>query len=889
MNASPFGRAVVESTPEIERIAALPRRVWTDEAARELAVLLTRELKTPRGTMELRPVQAVALYEAMECGGLFGPIRVGGGKTLITLLLPLVLEAKRPVLLLPATLVDKTWHDRKILAEHWRLPTNLQIISYELLGLVQSAEKLEYIRPDWIITDECFVAGTPIRTAKGIRPIETVCFGDFVETGEGLYPVTGAWSQESEDLYDVAFGDRRYTCTGGHPFLTTKGWRATRDLVVGDEVVRDVQTTLRFETLQEEYFLLSQVQVRQSEDQSTPVRERESSEGGRRAFFFESRVDSPLDQEADAHAGSTRSGSARAPSARQLETSGTGRQRASDAETPTDASGSTWSGLGFGETLSLGTVSDTGVSSGHGSRGVQARGGGRRGEPQQRESERREEGSFLGGARVARVTSVQRRGSGTPGSRARVYNLSVDGPETYVLGGGEIVHNCFFLKNLRAGRTRRVARYMDKYPETGFVALAGTVMKGSVRDFAHLLRWSLKKGAPIPATDEEVESWADALDERVNPLARRRPEALLRLAGLVDAGLRGRRDGSRGDRGKELAELIDVLERDDVAEARRAFQSRLLETRGVVASPRNDGVACSLRVSALEYQPSAITEQHIGNMRHGVKDAHGKYVVRPWTTPDGWAFANPIEFRMYLRQLALGFHGVWDPRPPQEWVEARRDWATFVRETLEESQHLDTELQVANEVDAGRLSTITLDRWRAVRDTFTIQPKDVWHDDAALEACAAWMEERKGIVWCEHRFFAHKLAAMTGAAYYGANGLSERGDSITVVKPGRAIIASVQANSAGRNLQMFSTNLVTSCPPSGQTVEQLIGRTHRDGQEADEVTADVLLGCREHHDAFQRALDSARAAADTLGHEQKLLLADVVMPDISGRRGPLWQ
>ena len=252
-------------------------------------------------------------------------------------------------------------------------------------------------------------------------------------------------------------------------------------------------------------------------------------------------------------------------------------------------------------------------------------------------------------------------------------------------------------------------------------------------------------------------------------------------------------------------------------------------------------------------------------MRHGVKDAHGKYVVRPWTTPDGWAFGNPIEFRMYLRQLALGFHGVWDPRPPQEWIEARRDWAGFVRETLEESQSLDTELQVANAVDEGRLSTTTLERWRAVRDTFTIQPKDVWHDDAALEACKLWMERERGIVWCEHRFFARKLAAMTGATYYGANGLSEGGDSITVVKPGRAIIASVQANSAGRNLQMFSTNLVTSCPPSGQTVEQLIGRTHRFGQEADEVTVDVLLGCREHHDAFQRALDGARAAADTLG------------------------
>lgn len=589
MNASPFGSQFVSHTAEVSRIAALPRRVWSEEEAAKLASMLTQELKTPDGTMALRPVQAISLYEAMEVGGLFGPVRVGGGKTLVTLLLPLVLEAKRPVLLLPATLVEKTWHDRKNLAAHWRLPTNIQIISYELLGLVQSAQKLEYIQPDLIVADECHM-----------------------------------------------------------------------------------------------------------------------------------------------------------------------------------------------------------------------------------------------------------------------------------------------IKNHRAGRTRRVVRYMNARPETRFVGVSGTVMKGSVCDFAHLLRWALKDQAPIPATDDEVQAWADALDEKVNPLSRRRPEALFKLAGPAR------------DRGKELAQLLDEHEQDDMTRARRAFQSRLLETRGVVASARTDGVTCSLRVSALEYQPSPVTEQHIGNMRSGVVDAHGKYVVRPWTTPDGWTFSEAIEFRMYLRQLALGFHGVWDPRPPPEWVEARRDWAGFVRETLAESRTLDTELQVVNAVDAGRLQTRTLGAWRAVRDTFTIQPKDIWHDDAALDACASWMEREKGIVWSEHRFFARRLAELTGAPYYGANGLNERGESITHVKPGRAIIASVQANATGRNLQMFSTNLVTSCPPGPAVMEQLIGRTHRDGQEADEVTVDILLGCREHADAFQRALDGARAAADTLGHDQKLLLADILMPDTNNRKGPLW-
>jgi hypothetical protein len=575
---SPFGSQVVVRTSEIKRIAALPRRVWTDEAGQRLADMLTEELKTPGGKMRLRSVQAIALYEAMEAGGLFGPIRVGGGKTLVSGLLPVVFEAKRPILLLPAALLEKTAVEFKSLREHWRIATNLQLISYESLGLVQSAQKLQYILPDLIVSDETH-----------------------------------------------------------------------------------------------------------------------------------------------------------------------------------------------------------------------------------------------------------------------------------------------FLKNHRAGRTRRVTRYMREHPETKFVGVSGTVMKGSLRDFAHHLRWALKGNAPIPMTDDEVGVWADALDEKVNPLARRQPEALFELST------------------EPLQEGLD-----DISSARRVFQSRLLETKGVVASPRTDGVTCSLRVSALEYEPSLLTQQHIGNMRNGVKDDKGDYTVLPWSTPDGWTFSQALEFRMYLRQLALGFHSIWDPRPPMEWSSARYAWAVFVRETLSRSRTLDTELQVANAVDAGRLETTTLDRWRKVRDTFKIQPKDVWHDDTALQVCGGWMEREKGIVWTEHVFFGLRLAQLTGAAYYGANGLNQSGESITGVKSGRAIIASVHANGTGRNLQMFSSNLITSCPPGPAIVEQLIGRTHRDGQEADTVTVDILIGCREHYDAFYRALDGAKAAADTLGHDQKLLLADLTIPDIYGRKGPLW-
>ena len=589
MNAtSIFGKEFVTYTPEIERVARLPRRVWSEQEGLALAADMTRELKTPQGTMSLRPVQAIGLYEAMQVRGLFAPQRVGSGKTIETLLLPLVLQARQPVLLLPAGLIEKTCVDWKMLAEHWRLPTNLQMISYEMLGLVQSVETLNYIRPDLIISDEC--------------------------------------------------------------------------------------------------------------------------------------------------------------------------------------------------------------------------------------------------------------------------------------------HK---LKNNKAGRTKRISRYMHENPQTMFCALSGTIMKGSITDFAPLLRWSLKANAPVPMTVEETDKWAEALDEGVNPLQRRRPGALEALACPPRA----------------IVTLPAV---------RQVFQERLLQTRGVVASEKNDGVTCSLVIRALEYKPSKLTEAHVRHLRN------------TWTTPDGWPFIEALEFRRYMRELSLGFHGVWDPRPPDSWLTPRKVWASWVRDILSHSRTLDTEFQVVHAVEGREIEGLNgwwkpkklddggrLAAWRAVRDTFTIQPKPIWHDDSALLAAAEWMKENKGIVWTEHQFFARRLSEMTGCSYYGADGVNERRESITLVKPGRAIIASIAANGTGRNLQMFSKNLIVSCPPGSLTLEQLIGRTHRPGQEADEVTVDILLGCREHFEAFERALEGARATADTIGHDQKLLLSTIVFPvSVDDRRGgvdangnsltPLW-
>lgn len=558
-------------TAELRRVLALPRRDATalpPNFDREM----TDALRTAHGTMALRPIQALALIEAGVCGGLFGPIGVGEGKTLITLLAPYVLAAERPLLLLPAGLVKKTERERTTLERHWCIPKHVRLLSYEWLGRVQGSKELDVYRPDLIVCDE--------------------------------------------------------------------------------------------------------------------------------------------------------------------------------------------------------------------------------------------------------------------------------------------VHK---LKNRRAAVTRRVARYMHAHPETKFIGLSGTVMRKSLLDFGHILRWCLKDGAPVPCTETELEEWASALDEETaNELCRYEPGELF-----------------------QLCTPEEISADPPLTAVRRGFRRRLTETPGVVATAGDDAkVSCSLYVRAVTYDVDPVTDRHFSKLRGA------------WKTPDDWPLCQAVDVWRHARELALGFHYVWDPRPPQAWMDARKAWCAFVRETLSRSRTLDSELQVAQACAAGRLPDDELRAWQAVRETFKPNTVAVWHDDSALRVCLDWTSQ-PGIVWTEHALFAQRLSQIAGIPYFGAKGLAADGRFIDDADARKPCIASIDANREGRNLQTkWNRNLIVS-PPEGPDIwQQTIGRTHRPLQPADEVVVDVLFGCAEHARAWRKALAGAESIRDTVGgSEHKLLIADIDFPtdtQIALFRGSRW-
>lgn len=415
-----------------------------------------------------------------------------------------------------------------------------------------------------------------------------------------------------------------------------------------------------------------------------------------------------------------------------------------------------------------------------------------------------------------------------------------------------IADECHKLRNTKAAVTRRVRRYMHDHPGTQFIALSGTVTKRSLHDYAHILKWCLKEHAPIPMRFQDLIEWADAIDQGVDEFRRVAPGALAVL--MTDP---------------ERAATGDAA----VTAVRSAYRRRLTETPGVIATLERQ-IDCSLVIEAVEPTYGRETEAAFERLH------------TDWETPDGHPFADGITRWRHARELACGFYYRWDPYPPVTWLEPRRAWCKFVREVLKHSHELDSELQVA----LRYRDSVEYRNWAAVRDTFKPNTVPVWIDDGALATATEWLKRNVGIVWVEHRAFGDRLSATTGVPYYGAGGKAGN-VPIESADPGRSLIASVDSNREGRNLQAWSRNFVVSAAPPGILWEQLIGRTHRDGQTADEVTVEVIMGCVEQWEGFQKSLQDARYLQESIGQEQKLLYADKIVPteeEVLSRMGSRW-
>jgi hypothetical protein len=293
---------------------------------------------------------------------------------------------------------------------------------------------------------------------------------------------------------------------------------------------------------------------------------------------------------------------------------------------------------------------------------------------------------------------------------------------------------------------------------------------------------------------------------------------------------------------------------------REGFGRRLYETPGVIATGEQE-LGTSLQITRWDTQAPMNVLEMVEEMRE------------KWATPGGEEFTEAVDLWRHAREVALGFYYQWDPPPPKPWSDARRAWKAYVGEILERSRKIDSELQVWNLCAANE--NLRLDHpwhaWRRLKDTFKPNIKPVWADDFALAAAKKWLQENEGICWVEHIAFGEALSIVSKVPYYGSGAKASR----EILDAEGPIIASMRAHSEGKNLQRYSKNLIVSPPTSGKLWEQVLGRTHRPGQQADEVTVEVALFTPEHYAAFSKAREEAEYIENMFGSRQKLMYADV--------------
>lgn len=406
------------------------------------------------------------------------------------------------------------------------------------------------------------------------------------------------------------------------------------------------------------------------------------------------------------------------------------------------------------------------------------------------------------------------------------------------------------LRNLKSGRVRRLKRYMKERPQTIFAPLSGTLSRKSLLEYSHLAEWALKNNSPVPKHYPEIDEWRRCLDPGIQEMERLAPGCL-----------------------SVFGEDVQAV-RDGYAKWRR-------DTLGWI-TVQTSGVASSLQLTGQRFDGYA---SHVDEIFYQLRENS--------STPDGEYFAEPVKLWAYLRQCSMGFWYRLDPPPPQPWKDSNKAKGQFTRDILSQNKpHLDTEQQVELAVARGEIKDGgVFARWREIKPTYDRNKHrhTEWFDDSFVRWCHKWLKDTGGVLFTPYIAMGEKLREVTGLPYFSQGGCDPKFGSIETYEGGPCI-ASLASNLEGRNLQdRWSVGCLVGGSGNSLELQQLIGRFHRPGQEADEVEFVFPYGCVETVAALHKAKEEALAKSDP---QHKLVVGDWCIDDVEDAEtwpGPRWQ
>ena len=400
------------------------------------------------------------------------------------------------------------------------------------------------------------------------------------------------------------------------------------------------------------------------------------------------------------------------------------------------------------------------------------------------------------------------------------------------------------LRKPSAVRTSRFYGLMAHLPQTKFIAMSGTLVSKSFMDWAPMAKQALKEGSPAPLFHPDMELWAKALDpsdEQIEPGV---------LEQFCEPGM----------------------------PVGLGYGVHVISTPGVVSS--GDAASCNSSLVVEAVYPLMPPE-----CKAAIKD-----LERTWTRPDGEELMWQFDYLRALDTLSLGFYFRWkwvhnEPLDLRtEWLDSRADWHKEVRQKLKHPRpHLDSPGLLNDaakrffrrdgteqEDEKPKWKAETWERWQEVKDKCHPLPEAVWLSGALCDEALAWANSTVGIVWTAWPCFGQRVVSSSRGSvqYLGAGDDAAR--EVTRLSGRESVVLSSRAHGTGRNLQQFSRNLLCSVPGNGTEFEQILGRTHRQGQLADEVTVQVWQHSGRYRETFDKAETLANYIQEAMGTNQRL-------------------
>ena len=241
-----------------------------------------------------------------------------------------------------------------------------------------------------------------------------------------------------------------------------------------------------------------------------------------------------------------------------------------------------------------------------------------------------------------------------------------------------------------------------------------------------------------------------------------------------------------------------------------------------------------------------------------------------WEDEDGFASRG-------LHQMSLGciYYWDWQGGRNDDWLEARRNWSRAKRNIKDLNiQNFDSDFLV--ESNFYSLPQDVIDffeddylEWQTIKHFIPPPKKKEWLSTYIIDACKQYLNDSKDpcILWVSLQEVGDKLSKELNIPYFGAGTEPPR--------EAQNCILSIKAHATGKNLQAWQNNLVVHPVSDPSLIEQLIARTHREGQTADEVEITFFT-----HSIFGSALNRATKQAyvvqESTNQPMRLCYADRV-------------